>query len=100
MKINPFVSKETERLTLQYHLELTRERKDELALMELRRALHDIDKMMRDFKAALLNMTPELARQIAPYAGTVTNKAASPDSREQAIRKCLEIVDRYSAQLA
>ncbi len=100
MKTIPFVSKETERLTLQYHLELTRERKDEFALMELRRALHDIDEKKRAFKAALLSMTPELARQIVPYAKTVTDKAASPDSREHAIRKCLDIVDQYNAQRA
>lgn len=95
-----FVSKETEKLMVQYQLELMRERKDELALMELRRALHDIDEKKRAFKSALLSMTPDLARQIAPYAKTVTDKAASAESREQAIRKCLDIVDRYSAQRA
>jgi len=95
-----FVSKETERLMLQCHLELSRERKDELALMELRKALYEFDERNKAYKAALLNTGPELAKQLAPYIKAINDNATSLQDRKEAARQCIGVVDRFTARSA
>ncbi len=100
MKNIAFASKETEKLMLQYHLELSRERKDELALMELRQAFSEHAEKVRAHKAALLNLTPEMAKQIAPYVRIINDPATRLEDLQSAAKRCIDLIDRCTTRRA
>lgn len=92
MKI--FVSNETKKLMVSYATELERERKGELAMMELRQALSEHAEKVRAHKAALLNLTPEMAKQIAPYVRIINDPATRLEDRQSAAKRCIDLIDR------
>ena len=51
---------------------------------------------MRAHKAAIaLNLTPEMAKQIAPYIKIIINNPATRlEDRQSAARRCIDLIDR------
>ncbi|MBS0161081.1 MAG: hypothetical protein JSR64_17440 [Nitrospira sp.] len=100
MRDATYVSNETKKLMLSYATELERERKGELAMMELRQALSEHAEKVRAHKAAMLNLTPEMAKQIAPYIKIINNPATRLEDRQSAARRCIDLIDRCTTRKA